>query len=159
MDYVKRNSIFERLRRLRACGGINGTREGFTIIEIMAVVAVIAILAAIMIPTVTGFMRRARIKSTRMLLTNVEQFIQAFNVDVGAYPSSLADLKTAPADEKLARKWDGPYLTKDPVDAWNHELVYTLNPKGTKPPYELYSWGPNGEGSPEGEWIRAGGEE
>jgi len=28
-----------------------------------------------------------------------------------------------------------------------------LNPKGSVPAYQLYSWGPNGEGSPEEEWM------
>lgn len=128
-------------------------RRGFTLIEVMIAIAIVAIIGAIVVPNVTSYIRKARVKSTRVALENIKNAIESYHADTGQYPANLSDLKTRPSDEKAAKLWDGPYIEKEPVDAWKNEYVYTLNPKGTQPRYELYSWGANGEGSPAEEWI------
>ncbi len=128
---------------------------GFTLIELVIVITIMGILAALVIPTFTSYLRKARVQSTKVALNTIQNAIQAYHADTASYPASLADLKTKPVDEKAAKRWDGPYISKEPVDGWGTELVYSLNPKGTQPPYELYSWGPHKEGSPQEEWIHA----
>ncbi len=134
---------------------VRTARRGFTLIELMIVIAIIAIIGAIVVPSVTSAVRKARIKTTRVGLENVKNAIESYHADTGQYPPSLSDLKTRPSDEKAAKSWEGPYIERELVDAWKNEYVYTLNPKGTQPRYELYSWGANGEGSPAEEWIHA----
>jgi len=138
--------------------GLNTRRTataGFTLIEIVLAITVMGIVAGVVFQQVSKYLRRSRIKTTRLTLRTVQGDIQSFHTDTGSYPTVLAELIERPTDEKISRRWDGPYLDKEPMDAWNNELVYELNPKGTKPPYELYSWGPNGDGSPEEEWLYA----
>lgn len=77
-----------------------------------------------------------------------------FNAHTGQYPARLNDLLKKPADEKIARKWEGPYLKAKevPEDAWGSKYVYKLTPQAEHK-YDLYSYGPNGKGSPKEEWI------
>lgn len=88
-------------------------------------------------------------------MQNVNLALTAFNSDVGAWPSTLSELSVRPAAAALAKRWRGPYLEdqRELEDSWNHEFVYHLNPKNSPRPYELYSWGKNGDGSPQEEWI------
>jgi len=134
---------------------LRAAHDGFTLIEIIIAVTIMGILAALVVPNITSYMSKARKQATKTTLNTVQNAIHSFHADVSAYPAALNELKTPPADEKLARRWEGPYLTREPLDGWKNELVYNLHPKGTQPPYELYSWGPHGEGSPQEEWIYA----
>lgn len=128
--------------------------SGFTLIEILIAVTIGGIIMAMGFRMVTNYLRRSNIKTTRIMLNTVQSDITAYRTDIGAYPNALEDLVERPSDPSVARKWDGPYIDKFPKDSFGNELVYSLSPKGSKPPYELYSWGPNGEGSPEEEWIK-----
>lgn len=134
---------------------LRASRSGFSLIEIVIAVAIIALVAGLAVPRVMTYLRQARVKSTRVAMKGVQDAIQSFNMDTGSYPASLSDLKARPSDERIAKRWDGPYLSGDPNDAWGTEFVYTLRPKGSQPPYELYAWGASGEGSPQEEWIYA----
>lgn len=51
-------------------------KKGFTLIELMAVIAIIAILAAVLVPTVTGYINRSKktaiVSQVRNVITAVE---------------------------------------------------------------------------------------
>ena len=51
-------------------------KKGFTLVELMAVVAIIAILAVVLVPTVTGYIERAKktavISQARTVVSAVE---------------------------------------------------------------------------------------
>jgi general secretion pathway protein G len=128
-------------------------RPGFTLIEIVIAVSIMALIMMLVVPGVYTYLRNARVKAAKFALANINNAIQVYQSDVHSYPTTLSDLKTRPLDEKAAKRWEGPYLEKELADPWGSEFVYTLNPKGTQPPYELYSWGPSKEGSPQEEWI------
>ena len=137
---------------------LRGARAGFSLIEIVIAVTIMAIIAALVVPNVTSYYRKARVKATHVALANVQNALQSFHADTGTYPTTLSELRVRPADEKVAKRWEGPYLSNDPVDGFRNEIQYTVNPKGVQPPYELYSWGSQGEGSAQEEWIHAGEE-
>jgi len=128
-------------------------KPGFSFIELVVVVTIIVLLAAVAIPGYYAFVKRVKKSTTISTLQTTHNAIDAnFYADTGSYPNNLSELVNRPADEKIGKRWEGPYLTKEPEDGYKHELVYRVT-KGGKHPYELYSWGPNGEGSPESEWI------
>ncbi len=133
----------------------NSAQKGFSFIEIVIAMTIIGILGAIVVPNLVRYLGQGKKTATQATLKTVQTTIEQFHGDTNAYPSTLGDLQRKPLEEKIARRWGGPYLSKEPLDGWGNDLVYRVNPKGTQPPYELYSWGPHGEGSPQDEWMRA----
>lgn len=129
-------------------------RKGFTFLELVVVIAILGILAAIVGPGLLSFRSRAYVTQTDANLKSIKKAVDSYYFAVGKYPNKLEDLIRKPADVPL-KKWMAPFLdsTDVPADAWNIPFVYKLNPKGDKRPYDLYSWGPNNEGSSPEEWI------
>jgi general secretion pathway protein G len=136
-------------------------QPGLSLIEIVIAITLIALFASLVGPTVYNYLKKGQKTATVVTLKGIQEAIENFHADTGAYPNSISELYVKPAGDPIAKRWQGPYLGKgkqleeDPVDGWKHEFVYQLSPKGTQPPYVLYSWGPGGEGSPQEEWISA----
>lgn len=130
-------------------------RAGFSLIEITIVVAIIGLIIGIAVPGLMTARKKANVTATKATLRSLEAAIDEFRSDTGAYPTRLHDLFARPVDEKVSKRWEGPYVKKDVFnDAFGNEIQYQVT-KGQKNPYELYSYGPNGEGSPREEWIDA----
>ncbi|OGB84074.1 hypothetical protein A3F66_06155 [candidate division TM6 bacterium RIFCSPHIGHO2_12_FULL_32_22] len=134
-------------------------RFGFSMIELLIAITIMGILGVVVIGPFMNYLRRASETKTADTIQVIKQAINAYKMQVGEYPKSLEDLIRKPADVP-ANKWKEPFLgdsdnpmDEPPKDSWTNDFVYKLNPKGSKPAYQLYSWGPNGEGSPENEWI------
>lgn len=133
---------------------IHCSQPGFSLTEIIIALAIIGIMIGGTLG-LTSYIGQARRRSAEANLRLYKNQIEQYRQDVGAYPASLNDLKDRPSDEATAKKWKGPYMETEIQDPWGAEYQYILNPKGSKPPFELYSFGSNGEGSAETEWIRA----
>ena len=73
---------------------LNKKKKGFTLIELMAVIAIVAILAAVLVPTVNGYINRARKSEVVTQLRNAANAIGAYNVTEGTALSTqtLADV-------------------------------------------------------------------
>jgi general secretion pathway protein G len=100
--------------------------------------------------------KKAKRTSTEANIRAAKTAIEQYYEDTDVYPASLKDLVDRPADSRVSAKWKGPYMDKEMVnDPFKSEYQYSVNPKGSKPPYELYSYCPNKEGAPEEEWIQA----
>jgi general secretion pathway protein G len=132
------------------------SKEGFTLFEIIMVIALIGIIMGAVVPRIFSAMATAKIKNAKNAVLNVQNAILAYQTDLGEYPTKLEDLVTRPSTE-AAKDWQtGGYMKKDQMlDPWGKKLVYKLNPADTEPPYELYSYGPNGQKAPKAEYIRA----
>ena len=84
----------------------------------------------------------------------MHSIIKLYQTHVGQYPAKLTDLVKAPSDEKAKKKWRGPYAKDEDIeDGFENPLQYKINPAGSRTQYMLYSFGPEGRGSPESEWI------
>lgn len=54
-------------------------KKGFTLIELMAVIAIIAILAAVLVPTVSGYINRSKKTAIITQVRNVVSAVEAYN--------------------------------------------------------------------------------
>ncbi len=69
--------------------------QGFTIVELLIVVVVIAILAAITIVSYNGITSRANASSAKSTASTVQKKIEAYNAEVGNYPTAESNLTAA----------------------------------------------------------------
>ena len=122
-------------------------KPGFSIIELMVALLIIGVIAGMIGPRVMGFLTKGKKTSTENTLKVVKDAIKQYKMTVGKYPETLNDLVKKPEDENITG-WDGPYVGSEdsespavPTDAWNEPLKYQLNPRGSTPPFTLYSLG------------------
>jgi general secretion pathway protein G len=121
--------------------------RGFTLIELMLVLVILATLAAIVTPKLTGQSVKAKITATKTQISQFETALDAFEIDVGRYPSSVEGLQALvvkPTSE--ADGWQQPYMNRNaiPLDPWNNEYVYRYPGQYNQDGYDLYSCGPDG---------------
>ena len=55
-------------------------KKGFTLIELMAVIAIIAILAAVLVPTVSGYINRAKKTAVINQVRNLVNAVETYNI-------------------------------------------------------------------------------
>jgi prepilin-type N-terminal cleavage/methylation domain-containing protein len=63
-------------------------RRGFTLIELLVVIAIIGILAAMLLASLGGARSKARDATRKNDLTQVRTALEAYNSDLGSYPTS-----------------------------------------------------------------------
>lgn len=114
--------------------------EGFTLIEIIIAIAIVGFMMAAATLGLRTLQKMGQRRATETSLRATKTAIDTYKLTVGRYPQNLKDLREKPTDSKLATKWPGVLLEKDPVDSWGEPFHYQVNP-GKQPPYELYSDG------------------
>ncbi|HUA38700.1 MAG TPA: type II secretion system major pseudopilin GspG [Candidatus Sulfopaludibacter sp.] len=126
--------------------------NGFTLVELLLVLVILATLAAIVLPRFTGTSQRARITAAVTQISTFKTALNAYEVDMGAYPKNLTELLQAPPNS--GPNWHGPYLDSDtiPKDPWGNDYIYTFPGKHNPTSFDIMSLGPNGQ-SGNGEGI------
>jgi general secretion pathway protein G len=126
-------------------------RPGFSLMEIMIAVTIMGLIMAMVVPAVNNSLKKAKKRTAVSSLRNFKNAITEYHNETHQYPTKLRDLIKKPTGLK---GWEEPYLAFEeiPQDPWGQDFKYKVT-QGGKHPYELYSWGPNGQGSPKDEWI------
>lgn len=125
------------------------SRRGFTLVEIMLVVIIIGVLAAMVIPRFAGRTEQAKIARVKSDLAAIGLALDLYELDLGQYPKSLAELvaKDAPSglSEEMRKQWNGPYLKKGlPKDPWGRDYQFTVESQHQQD-YDLSSLGKDGQ--------------
>lgn len=134
-------------------------RAGFTMIELMLTIMILGGLMALLLPAINSALKKAKKGTAKTTMMTIKNGIMQYQTELSKYPTKLKDLVVRPktGDEKVTKKWDGSYLGEGveevPEDPWGEAFVYKVGQPGSKHPYELYSHGPNGKGSPKEEQI------
>lgn len=107
-------------------------RSGFTLLELMIVLIILVGLIAMVGPRLLSSQQKADVRTAEVQIGNLESALKMYVVDMKVFPSTedgLQALLSAPDDERLARKWAGPYIEGDklPLDPWGNEFEYEFD--------------------------------
>jgi general secretion pathway protein G len=134
-----------RNRRRHAGRYGRGTRTAFTLIELLLVLVILASLAGIVLPKLTGRSQQAKITAARTQISQFEVALDAFEIDVGRYPTSVEGLRALvekPTSDSDG--WQQPYLRRGiPLDPWGNEYVYRYPGQQNVDGFDLSSYGPD----------------
>ena len=129
------------IKKVNSSGGVisgRGLAIGGIILSVVSLmVGAYLALVFIFFGLVTGqanmqFQEKANIDTTKAVISEVESALDVYNAHVGHYPTEeeggLTALRVKPnfETEAMGDNWHGPYLRKDPVDAWSRPLHYEL---------------------------------
>lgn len=115
---------------------------GFTLIEIMVVVFILGLLATLVAPKIIGRTDDARRTKAAADIKAIEQALQLYKLDNGAYPRELRELV-----EPSGGAWNPEgYLDREPVDPWGVGYVYASDGQQ----YVVKSYGADGSDGGEG---------
>jgi general secretion pathway protein G len=123
-------------------------RSGFTLIELIVVIALVAVLAAVVAPNLLGKATEANRKSTGIQIEKVANAVELYRLETGRYPEELIDLVKKPQG---VERWNGPYIRKQSQlkDPWGNDLV--LRRPGENGPFDIVSYGADGQAGGEGD--------
>lgn len=126
-------------------------QRGFTLIELLVVLVILGLLMSVVGPRVMKYVGGAKTDTARMQIEELSAALDMYHLEVGRYPSQDVGLRALieqPAGEK---RWKGPYLRKStvPNDPWGNDYVYRF--PGQHGPFDLYSFGADGQTGGEGE--------
>jgi general secretion pathway protein G len=128
-------------------------REGFTLLEVLAVAAIIALLAVFVVPRAFKGLGKAKSDIAKGKMGIIESGIARFQYDCGRLPTddeSLDALLLAPAD--LEEKWGGPYCKRsDLEDPWGNPYQYIAEGVINMGSYDLICFGADGAEGGEGD--------
>lgn len=130
----------------RSLIALRGSRRGFTLVELLLVLMILATLAAIIIPKFAGRTEQAQITAAKTQIQSLKTALDAFEVDMGAYPTTSDGLDCLISEPRNSRgNWRGPYLDKIPVDPWSNPYIYEYPGRHNDKSYDITSAGKDGQ--------------
>lgn len=133
--------------RARAEAARTRREAGFTLVELLVVLAILGLLVAVATPQVLKYLGRAKIDTANIELKSLSTALDLFMIDVGRYPSQQEGLTALVSNVDNLPTWHGPYLKSNtlPADPWGHPYQYRI--PGQHGDYDVFTLGPNGDGS------------
>lgn len=142
LDYITKPVEIDTL--ISAIEKVTSPR-GFTLIELMLVVIIIGALVAMVMPRLTGRTEQARAATAEAdIRANIATALKLYELDNGIFPTTEEGLNALLNKPGSSRKWNGPYLEKQPIDPWGREYKYK-SPGSHRADYDLYSLGRDGQ--------------
>ncbi|SDD73371.1 type II secretion system protein G (GspG) [Sphingomonas sp. YR710] len=130
----------------RRTNGMAREREaGFTLMEMLVVLVVIGLIAAVAVPQVMKLLESAKHKAARIQLETLGNSLNAYQLDMGGYPTTAQGLIVLWKPAGDLPDWNGPYVRREHqiIDPWNRPFIYRS--PGTGHPYDLISLGADGK--------------
>ena len=124
--------------------------SGFTLIELLVVLVILTLLAGLVGPKVLDQLGGAKSKTARIQISEIEQGLDLFKLDVGRYPNDAEGLRALVDRPATAQGWTGPYLKKGlPSDPWGAAYQYKNPGRNGEP--DVFTLGSDGKPGGDGE--------
>lgn len=122
-----------------------GREAGYTLTEMLVVIGIIGLIAAALTPNLINQFSRAKAKTAQLQLDSLAADVEAFQSDVGRYPTQKEGLQALISQPGPLDGWTGPYLRDAKLlnDPWGNPVVYVLNPSGRS--FQVESLGADGK--------------
>jgi general secretion pathway protein G len=138
------------LKRLKVFSH-DSVSAGFTLLEMLVVLVIIGLLAGLVGPQLLGRVDVSKVTAADTQIKMLKAAIETMRLDIGRFPTQeegLNLLVNPPEDEKISKRWRGPYLSEAvPLDPWSNPYIYAPL-SGTR--MVLYSYGADGEAGGDG---------
>ena len=120
-------------------------RSGFTLIELLLVMVILVVLAAVVVPRFSNRSEQAKNTAARTQINAFETALDAFEVEVGRYPTADEGLRALVEQPPGAQGWKaGGYIKQIPMDPWNNPYVYRYPGTHNTTGPDIFSMGPDG---------------
>ena len=124
---------------------------GFTLLEMLVVLVIMGLLAGLVGPQLLSRVDTSKVSAASTQARMLKTSLETMRLDIGRFPNKeegLELLNDPPKDERLARRWHGPYLSEAvPLDPWGNPYVYAPESDSY---LVLYSMGADGKAGGEG---------
>ncbi len=147
MRHHRTSNFSRRCSRVPGSPHLRADRRqaGFTLLELLLVLAILVVIGGIVTVNIGGAQTEAKINATKAQLNSLKNNIQMYQIRMNTLPETLEALRDGPSDSAKKAKWVAPIITEIPTDAWENQLVYSLNGNT----YEIRSAGVDGQVSTE----------
>lgn len=146
-------SLLRLLTRQLAKGPSN--EKGFTLTELMVVLVILGLLATVVVINVLPAADQANATKVRADISTLESALEQYRLDNMTYPRSeqgLQALVTSPNDLAQPQRYrNGGYIRRLPNDPWGNAYQYTLPAVQSGGPYDVFTYGADGQPGGEAE--------
>lgn len=129
------------------------SNSGFTLLEMIVVLVIIGLIMGLVGPRLFSQADKAKVQTADTQIRMLKGALETMRLDISRYPNDEQGLKLLvdrPTDEKIAQRWQGPYLEDGlPEDPWGNPYQYSTKRSGSHD-FSLYSNGADGKSGGEG---------
>lgn len=124
-------------------------REGFTLIEIMAVVVIMGMLMATLAVGISSQLDKAQIANAKIQIKRIEQALEFYKLDNRRFPTEdqgLDALITRPSAPPVPKDYNpAGYISTDQLlDPWDAPFNYRIPGQHNTYSFDIWSLGPDG---------------